>query len=354
MKQFLFLLAFSSWLFYAKAQTEVEPFRPGITENGITYFLPKTKVRVAVHAVKTHFEPGEFSSYAERFLRLRNVTQIAYDEWKITAVELQPYGVADSSKAFSIKFKQKTTAPFVTLAKDGRLLAINTQATEEPELIEPSVTKNEEKQVNGADYKTEEILSAGSTTKMAELTAAEIYDIRENRGLLTTGQADFMPADGVQLKLMLENLDTREEALLQLFKGTATSETHVFVFDLEPETSLEKELLFRFSKHLGVVDNDDPAGSPVYVSIKDLETLPTETFEENAKAKKEPEDLRYVLPSRVKVRIFTDTRELASRSFPMAQFGRIEHLGGELFNKKFTTTLKLSGQTGGIEQITGE
>ena len=58
--------------------------------------------------------------------------------------------------------------------------------------------------MNPRRYLTEEILAAGSTAKMAELTAREIYDLRENRSLLIKGQADFMPQDGQQLKLMLQ------------------------------------------------------------------------------------------------------------------------------------------------------
>ena len=104
-----------------------------------------------------------------------------------------------------------------------------------------SVIPSNEKVINGADFKTEEILSAGSTAKMAELTANEIYDIRENRGLLTKGQADFMPKDGEQLKLMLSNLDTQEEGLLQLFRGTKAIETYVFTFDVVPNSELNKQ-----------------------------------------------------------------------------------------------------------------
>ena len=38
----------------------------------------------------------------------------------------------------------------------------------------------------------------------------------------------------------------------------------------------------------------------------------------------------------------------------IAQFGRIEHLGGDLFNKRFTTQVQLYSETGGIKKISGE
>lgn len=344
-----FLCAFLSVL-TVKAQTEVSDYKPGVTEDGITYFLPTTRVRVVVTAQKKHHVPGEFCAYAERYLRIKDAPQTAYDEWKILDIKLFTYGVADKDKAYTIKLKSKTSAPLVGLADDGRLLSVNAQTAEvDAELPQPSVTQDSAQETNPQDFKTEEILAAGSTAKMAELTANEIYDIRENRALLTKGQADFMPKDGEQLKLMLAKLDTQENGLLQLFKGSVKGETHVFVFDITPTGDVARQQLFRFSKYLGMTDADDPAGVPYYFSIEDLKSLPATV--QGGKPKKEVEDLRYVIPGRAKASVFTSDKVLASMSFPMAQFGRVEHLGGELFNKKYTTHVQLSPTTGGIVKI---
>ncbi len=337
------------------AQTEVNTYQPGITNEGITYFLPNTCLRVVVSATRTHFTPGEYCNYAERYLRLKDVPQTEYDVWNINDVTLYTYGVADPTKAYSIKLKQKTSAPLVTLAPDGRLLAVNDKVNyTEEKLPTPSVTKIEGKTINGADFKTEEILSAGSSAKMAELTANEIYDIRENRGLLTKGQADFMPKDGEQLKLMLANLDTQEEGLLQLFKGSSYSETHVFTFDIQPKGDITKQVICNFSKHLGMVDIDDPAGTPLYLSVTDQKTLPAINTEANNKAKKEQEDLRYIVPSRAEMKVFSESKTYLTQSLPFAQFGRVEHLGGELFNKKSTTHVQLSPIVGNLSKIEAE
>ena len=67
------------------------------------------------------------------------------------------------------------------------------------------------------------------------------------------------------------------------------------------------------------------------------------------------EDLRYTIPGRAEVKISTDSdASCASQTFSMAQFGRTEHLGGELFNKKFSTRIQLSPITGGIVKIEAE
>ena len=189
---------------------------------------------------------------------------------------------------------------------------------------------------------------------MAELTADEIYDIRENRSLLTKGQADFMPQDGAQLKLMLAKLDEQEESLLQLFKGTESTETHVMTFSYDPQKEADGDVLFRFSPYLGPVAADDLSGSPVYISIKNLNTLPDTQPEAGNSKKKEAEDLRYVVPGQAQVRVYTPDRTLAELNVPLAQFGHVEHLGGELFNKKYTTRVTLFPETGGIQRIDAE
>ncbi len=334
------------------AQTEVRPYSPGVTPEGITYFLPKTALHVTVTATRTIKTPGEYAIYAERLLRLKGVPQQAEETWELTSVSVAPFGKADTRQAYTIELNPKSSAPLVNLAADGRLLGINTKnVPSEPTLTQPAVKKVEGNEINGADFKTEEILAAGSKAKMAELTANEIYDIRENRSLLMKGQADFMPKDGEQLRLMLAELDTQEAGLLALFRGTERQEIHTFTLEYIPTGKVEKEILFRFSKHLGMVEKDDLAGEPYYVSISDPQTMTTAVPTEEGKKKKEVLDLRYIVPGRAVVSINNATQNFFNASVPMAQFGRVEHLGGDLFNKKFTTSVILSPQTGGIQHI---
>lgn len=332
------------------AQTEVSTYRPGITAEGITYFLPKTRLRIVITAQRTLYTPGEYAAYAQRFLDQNGVEQHPAEIWKLTTVDVQPYGVADREKAFTIKLNPKSSAPLVGLSPDGCLLSVNTDAEAIDELPRASVTRHPKEVIDPTPYKTQEILRAGSLTSRAELTAQEIYDIRDNRALLAKGQAEFNPKDGEQLRLMLAQLDKQESALLSLFLGTTKEETHVFTFDFAPTQNTEGIELFRFSKHLGLVDADDLAGNPIYISIEDQKTLPEEEVDPKAK-KKEVLDLRYCNPSNALVRIFNTSGTLFETTTPLAQFGRIEHLGGVLFNKNFNTKVVLSPVTGRIERL---
>lgn len=352
MKHLLLLASLLAMPLSGTAQTEVTNYRPGITAEGATYFLPQTAIHVTLTTTRVHHEPGEYAMYAERFLRLKNVPLAPFDEWKIDDVELTTYGKANKQQAYSVKLRQKSSAAYISLASDGRLLAINAEAPEEETLSQPAVINSEKPKFNPADFKTEEILAAGSTLKMAELTANEIYDIRENRSLLSKGQADFMPKDGEQLRIMMENLQQQEEGLLALFKGTSRSETRTFTFDFIPTGETASHILLRFSKYFGPVDADDLSGIPIYLSVKDLHALPEAApADPKVQKKHEEQDMRYIVAGRAKIRLHTSESTLADITVPMAQFGRVEYLGGELFNKKQMTSVTLSPQTGSILKI---
>lgn len=333
----------------ANAQTEVSSYQPGITEDGVTYCLPKTTLKVKIIATKSVYKPGDFCMYAEKYLRLTNIPSESQTTWKIKSVMVYPESDPDKSKMYSIKLKKKTVAPQVALTKDGILLAIHTNApVEKPEPTDPqdSIVKP----LNPRDYMSEDILAAGSTAKMAELVAQDIYNIRESRNDLTRGKADTMPTDGEQLRLMLKHLDDQEVALTQLFKGTTTTSTQVFTLMVKPAGELKKHILFRFSKRLGAVANNDLAGAPVYIDITDLKTV-DEPVPVTKKKKEKENGVYYNVPGKGSVRIYTPEKELYKGTESFSQFGNTEVLSNELFNKDANVKVQFYRTNGGIQKI---
>jgi hypothetical protein len=160
-----------------------------------------------------------------------------------------------------------------------------------------------------------------------------------------------MPKDGEQLKLMISQLNTQEEALLQLFKGTTEQETKTYTLYFVPQGEAVKQILFRFSDELGLVESDNLAGAPVYVDITDKKTLPAPV--ENPKPKKTDEQaVRYTVPSDVYVKIYNREGTLAELTTPMGQFGRTEILSNELFNKRTSTHVTFYSTTGSLKKVT--
>ena len=201
-----FIIYHLSFILSLSAQTSISHYMPGVTSEGAVYYLPKTAIRVTVQIEKTSYTPGDFCKYADRYLRLRDVSDKSSVSYRITGIRQEATAVADTSKRYVVKFDPRTVAANIALSDDGVLLAIN--ATPKPLDLQPVFkAAPREETVNPRQFMNEEILAAGSTAKMAELTAQDIYEIRESRNLLIRGQADNMPKDGAQLKLMLNQLD---------------------------------------------------------------------------------------------------------------------------------------------------
>lgn len=335
----------------AVAQTEITEYLPGMNAEGVTYFLPRTALRVDVLAEVKRYTPGEYAKYADRYLRTKDVVQEPTETWTIKEVHMDVFAKPDTSKVFTLKLKDKTIAPMVKLSDSGILLAINT----EPQITTPFAgytTSKSGVKLNSRQFMTEEILSAGSNAKTAQLCAQEIYSIRESKNLLNRGQADFMPTDGKQMEIMIKNLDEQEAALSQLFLGYTLSETKTFTFYIDPTGDIEKQILFRFSQRMGVVDADDLGGAPVYVSIKDQHTVPAPDPALTAKKKAvKLEGIQYNLPSKAKVQLFTNDQQLINAEVSFGQFGNVETLSSVLFNKKTETKVIFYDQTGGIKTI---
>jgi len=340
----------------AVAQTEVSDFRPGTTLDGVCYFLPKTVFEVILVAEKAVTKPGEFAAYSDRYLRQPNVPTFESTTWTLKSISLMPYGVPDSTKAYSVKLKSRTSAPFVSLTEDGLLLSINTNPEE---YVLPELPKKvaAPKPINGRDFMTREILSAGSTAKMAQLTAEEIYEIRESRNALIRGEADNMPKDGAQLKLMLDNLDQQLYALESLFKGETLTSTEVLTFDYEPsaleEDRGERKILCRFSKRLGLVAEDDLSGEPIWITITPTGNIPqaTDNPEANRKKQKMEQGVWVNVPATARITISTAEQTLLTTDFPICQLGTTEVLSDVLFNRHTDTHVLIHQHTGNVKRL---
>ena len=338
---------------WASAQTVTDPYEPGQTAEGIIYFLPKTAVRVAVKIEKTTYQPGDFAPYAERYLRLTDVNMEPSTSYRIVGINQSAFGVRDTEKAYAIRLNKKTSAVNVQQADDGVLLAVNAEPNPRADFV-PFKAAPKPVAVNPRQFMNEEILAAGSKAKMAQLTAQEIYDIRDSRSQLIKGQADFMPKDGEQMKLMLSQMDEQDRALTSLFAGVTTRDTTEQVFVVTADSVLLQQPLFRFSRHFGLVDADDVSGSPYYITVKNITQLPPTDEDAAKKKKKAAEGLYYNVPGRLRSIIYNGVDEVSSEDFPAGQFGNVELLSAELFNKHYGTRLWLNPLTGDIEKLEAE
>lgn len=341
MKQIFLLIALFCSL-TAGAQTQ--------PTQGTTYYLPKTGLRFSLLIEKTTYKPGDLAVYSEKYFKKRVATEPS-TTYRIVGQSLSTYGLPDTTKQYTLTFDRKRSVLNAALDENNVLKAVN----DKPRTYEkpaPFVAAPKRKAPSAQEYLTEDILSAGSRAKMAQLLAQEIYDIRDSRNLLTRGEAEFMPKDGAQLQIMLQQLTNQEQALSSMFTGTTEVDTVEQEVLFVPEKEVQKQLLFRFSKKLGMVDNDDLAGTPYYISVTDEHIIqPLKEAIPQEKKSKEDIGLNVNIPGQIRVQLIHDGRTEGNYHVLAAQFGRLEALSAELFGKKMLTMIVLNPINGSVESI---
>jgi len=324
-------------------------------DYGVEYLLPKTVLKIDVNYSKITRQAGQYARYAEKLLSL-NEADILFENqtlYVLNSISVEGVGIPDKDASYLVEFKSKTTAPFVYLTEEGLICTINAEYT--PELskavIPNTTTEQKENTRNPQAFFTEEYLLAGSAAKMAEVLSKQIYRIRESRNDILLGDASNAPRDGEGMRIVLGNLDIQEKSLMEMFTGNSFSTEEHARFEIEPQSDISKEILFRFSKYNGIVDSDDLSGSPVYINVKAIEPVAPPVVDVKRK-EKEPQSIVYTIPVKSSVEIFYGIEKLYSDEVLIAQFGEKQILATSLFDdKKTPVQVFFYPNTGAIKQI---
>ena len=347
MKKFLSALLLS-------ALTSLSAYAGNDTTDGLSYYLPKTAVRMQLLIEKTTTQPGQLADYSELFFKKQAPTSMQ-TSYRIVGINFMAVGQPDTDKQFTVAVDKKHSILSIDCDPNGTLRAINTKA---PSCAKPQQFQQAPKPapLNPRDYMSQDILAAANLPKMAQLVAQEIYDIRDSRNQLSRGEADNMPKDGEQLRLMYRQLDTQERALMQLFTGTVDVDTTETVLTFVPQPAEKRHVLFRFSKAFGLTSADDYSGEPYYVDTED-EGIYAKLPEDASMADKEKDNFKLGvgMPGKIRVQVSkADGTPVASFETNAAQFGKVELLNGALFGKKFTSHIIVDPATGAVVELKTE
>lgn len=326
-------------------------------EYGIPYTLPATAIDVTIVMEKTVKEPGEFYKYARRYFNIDNPISEPSTSVKVSDVIINTHGVADPAERYVVTFKPGYT-PFMMLSDDNIPLSINTEDVYKPastELPQAQAAPPTPLQTPAARQAlNEEIMQSQSTAKRAELAAARIFELRQSRNDLITGQADQMPPDGKSMELALNSINDQEAALMAMFIGTTSTSTAVKTITLTPaaDDEGERRVIARVSPVNGLVDADDLSGTPIYLSY-----TVTERPEPQRNAKGEevgvPKDgFVFRLPGKATITISDLNGTLAQSREQIAQFGIVSGLKPNTFtDKKAPTYAIFNPTTGAIVEL---
>lgn len=342
--------------FTTDAQTTQRLAASKANEYGLIYSLPATEVDITIEAEHTRRTPGEFYNYARRHLAINDAITTASSSVTVKSVTITPRGVADPENRWLVQFKSGST-PYIMLDSEGAILSVNdadVTAPEAPTL--PQAVAAEPTALETAAARqamTQDMIRSSSTPKRAELAAQRIFELREMRSDILSGQAENPPADGKAMQLVLDNLAGQEAALTAMFAGTEQKWTTVSTVTLRPDTlGLDNEVIARISPTEGLIEPDNLAGAPVTASIEIIERgkLP---LNEKGEAKKFPKGgLAYTIPGRARITIGYEGRTIAVAELPIAQLGVTFGLDPTLFtDKKAPATAAFDASTGALLKL---
>lgn len=324
-------------------------------EYALIYSLPTTTLDITLEAEKTVRTPGEFFRYAKKYLGVDPITEPS-SSYELKSVIVNPRGITDPEERYQVQFKSGST-PFMMIDGQNVPLSVNypdVSLPEPPGLPAPREAKPTILEMPVAKQAvTAEMLQSPSSAKRAELAAARIYELRETRSDILSGNADNMPADGQAMQLVLDNLSAQEAALTAMFAGTRSSRTEVERISIRPDsTGLAETVLARISAVDGIVDSDNLAGAPVTVAVKIIEQGILPVTETGATKTFPKGGIAYNIPGRALVTVSYGGNEIAEEEVPLAQAGVVFGLDPKLFtDKKAPSKALFDPTTGALVEI---
>lgn len=356
MKKFAISLLACLACLSAAAQATTKLSAAKANDFGIVYSLPTTVLDITFETEYAELMPGEFYNYANLHLNIDNAILQPSRSAGIKSVVISTHGVPNPESEWLVQLKSGQPM-FVMLDKAGVPLAINTEDVSAPAgPILPVAQKAQPTPLEvpaAAQAATQEMVAATSLSKRAQLAAERVFELRQNRNDLISGQADNTPPDGQSMQLALDNLTAQEAALVAMFAGTKKTWTAVNTVSFTPSAEGASDIVIaRLSPIDGIVGPDNLSGEPIYLSISIVEkgVIPAN---EKGEAKPFPKNgVAYTVPGTAEVAISFRGKKIANQQVELAQLGVAYGLDPKIFvEKKSPAFLLFNPATGGISTL---
>ncbi len=330
-----------------------------IQKTGFIYNLPKTQLNIEFTVVKTKYYKGPFSNYSKEYLGFDNVIANNEIKYEIAKININPHLINDTSQTYFVSGKYKNfktynffnnTLVLKSINKEEETYKnikyqhdINKQITENkhyipfkdittrPLVIEKNDTIWKNILVDSVYKRVPKINKAiaPSTTKDQAFNASKfIFKIRKRRLRVIAGMDEKYPK-GDALKTIIKKLDQLEEAYIELFTGKTISDTITYTVNIVPNKENKiSELVVNFDTKHGFSKN---AIGKILINIsKENENIILRKIAN----KEQKNKFTYRIPENAKLSISFDNKEVFKTTIPISQYGYVNYLNKNMFNKK--------------------
>lgn len=356
MKKFAILLAACMAFACASAQSTTKLSAAKANEYGIVYSLPVTALDITFETEYSDKRPGEFSNYARLLLNIDNAITEPKRSAGIRSVTIASHGIPNPESEWLVQLKAGQPM-FVILNKAGIPLAINEEDVDMP--AGPALPVAQKAQPTpletpaAAQAATQDMIAATSMSKRAQLAAERVFELRQNRNDLISGQADNTPPDGQSMQLALDNLTGQEAALVAMFAGTDKTWTAVNTVSYTPTADgAQGVVIARLSPVDGIVSPDNLSGEPIYLNVNVIENGVIPAGEKGEEKPFPKNGVAYAIPGTAEVAISFRGKTIATQRVELAQLGVVYGLDPKIFvDKKAPAFLIFNPATGGISTL---
>ncbi len=325
-----------------KNETTISSYKgQAIGTSALVYALPQTRLYFEVELVKTTIKKGPYAEYANRMLGLQNVPMKDSESWQIASVKINDQTEADNKHLYVLSYVDypQNIDKLVRFTREGLIMDVTADNVLHSSL---SVSGNEDVQflntaIQGMTtekvdtfYKTiltdtafvripvlQRKVSGKTTEEQAREAATQIFNIRQSRLDVLTGNTDYQP-EGAALKLILQSLAAQEEQLMSLFNGAKVESRYIYTFSDLPDKPGMSSVLFYFSDRAGIVNRNTAGAKEVAYQMGSASAPPSINTTQSAK-----NIVYYRIPQIVEVSVSANKELIVSRQKAIYQLGNI-------------------------------
>ena len=256
-----------------------------VPQEGTSYALPRTVLRLEVEARQEVFHAGPYARYARKYLGV-DARQADETTSQVTGVRLTALTEADPASRYLLP-AGKSTPSFLRLSTQGlvSLAGAGSQAvqwrfpaTAPQEDAAKGLTSNLTSESatlyrrGASDGQTiavqQQMVVEKSPDARAKETADIIFDLRKKKLQIVTGDTDAT-FSGEALGAAIAEIDRLEREYLAMFLGSSTFRNYTMYYDVLPKRDAKNQryIAFRLSDNEGLVPSDNVSGKPFILEL---------------------------------------------------------------------------------------